>query len=85
MAARIALDLRRYRQFADAAGWSTQADAAAALNVNETTIWRVINGKTAPSGGFIAALLAIAIPRGWEFHDLFTVVADTPAAAKAVA
>lgn len=74
MPARIALDLRRYEQFADAAGWTTQADEAQALGVSESTVNRIRNGAIAPGERFIARLLAIAVPRNWDFHDLFTLL-----------
>lgn len=74
MAAAIRLRTGQYRKYAALKGWTTNAQAAAAVGVTEPTIGRVLTGKRAPGEQFIAGLLA-ALPE-LDFSDLFEVVED---------
>lgn len=82
MAAHISLKRGTFDEFARSMGWTTQAQAAAALGVAEITIWRTVNGKRPAGGPFIAALLDAAAPKKRKFHDFFEVT-RTPSKAAA--
>lgn len=72
MAAAIRLRTGQYRKFAALKGWATDDAASKAIGVDPATLSRVLKGRSAPGGRFIAAIL-LALPEV-EFADLFDVI-----------
>lgn len=68
-------NLNKYRRLA---GLETDASLARRIGVDPTTVYRVLNGRTAPSARFIAGIVDAF---GADlFPDLFEVVPDGPPA-----
>lgn len=65
---RIVLDDRRFSQEAKRRGWGTNAAAADALGLAESTIWKLRSGKISPSAVTIDRLLC---ELGLEYAALF--------------
>ena len=74
MASHIRLRTRQFEKFCHLAKWTTNAERAKHIGVNESTVARILAGKTAPGETFIAGVLT-AFP-ALEFADLFDVIAD---------
>lgn len=74
MAATIRLRTGQYRKYAALKGLRTDDAAARVIGVDPATLSRVLKGRSAPGGRFIAGALA-AFPE-LEFADLFDVVVD---------
>lgn len=63
----------RYDMVAAAYGWKTNAAAAEALGISESTVSRILSGKQAPNLQFILALLQVAEPLT-GFRRMFEIV-----------
>jgi len=63
----------RYDMVAKAYGWSTNAAAAEALGISESTVSRILSGKQAPNMQFLLALLDVAEPLA-GFRRTFEIV-----------
>jgi hypothetical protein len=74
VSASIALRTGQYRKFAALKGWKTDDAASRAIGIDPATLSRVLKGRSAPGGRFIAGVLA-ALPEV-EFADLFDVLVD---------
>lgn len=72
MPAIIQLRTGQYRKFAALKGWRTDDAASRAIGIDPATLSRVLKGRAAPGGRFIAGVLA-ALPEV-DFADLFDVV-----------
>ena len=72
----IKLKMDRFAKVAAAYGWTTNADIARALGIDETTVGRVLKGKANPGVQFIGGLLAAAEEIG--FRRVFEVVDLAP-------
>ncbi len=73
-ASRIALRRQQLDKYMTLRGMKTQRQLAEAIGVNETTVYRALEGRSGPGEKFIAGLLAAFSPL--TFDDLFEVVAD---------
>lgn len=66
---RIVLDDRRFSQEAKRRGWSTNAAAAKAFGLAESTIWKLRSGTISPSAVTIDRLLSeLDLPFSALFH-----------------
>lgn len=63
----------RYDMVAAAYGWKTNAAAAEALGISESTVSRILSGKQAPNLQFVLALLQVAEPLT-GFRRMFEIV-----------
>lgn len=72
MTATIRLRETQLLKYMGMSNLDTKRDLARRMNVNESTVSRVLLGHTAPGEQFIAALLK-AFPH-LDFYDLFEVV-----------
>lgn len=68
----IRLRVAEFLQHAKQAGLESNGDIASRLGVNQSTVWRLLNGETGPGENFIAAVLTRIPDAG--FYDLFEVV-----------
>jgi transcriptional regulator with XRE-family HTH domain len=76
----VTLQLRREALAKYRAVAGLQADTALAerMRMDHTAVWRVLNGRNAPSARFVAALVAAF--SGLTIDDLWEVATDEPAA-----
>lgn len=72
--ATLVLRVDRLNTYRRLAGLDTDASLAHRIGVDPTTVYRVLNGKTAMSARFIAGIVATFGPD--LFADLFDVVPD---------
>jgi len=82
--ATLVLRVDRLNAYRRLAGLDTDVSLARSIGVDPTTVYRVLNGKTAMSARFIAGVVATFGPD--LFADLFEVVSDSdPADGRSVA
>lgn len=69
----VALAIREdgWRELGERTSTRTVTAMADRLGVNISTVSRVLNGKTAPTGDFVARTLATFDRTGYRFDDLF--------------
>lgn len=72
--ATLVLRADKFNAYRRLAGLSTDASLAQKIGVDPTTVYRVLNGKTAMSAKFIAGVVHIFGPD--LFADLFEVLPD---------